>query len=203
MPPEATSDAPPAERRKPRISFGLVGQVGAVVGLVGGLLGLLFTFAPGLRPEKGAEPTAKIERADVNERATMREHLSAEHIPVGQLSPQALRWVGALTTVRYTSTGLDGKQLRLYVSLTNRDTGRIACEHTYDVAAGDGGQLTFRAWTPFPARPRRAGEQFNLHVTLFRPGKDRNELDATDRNGIPSPGVQRPLADAGALNPFC
>jgi hypothetical protein len=201
MPAETAADAPPVEKPKQRLSFALVGQVGAVVGLVAAVVGLLFTFAPGLRPEKAEDPTATIANLDVNDRATMREYLSAEHIPTGQLSPAVLAWPGALTTIRYTSTGLEGKQLLLYVSLTDRGTGRIACEHTHHLAAGKGGQLTFRAWTPFPAK--RATE-YNLHATLFRPGKEREELDAKDHNGIPAPPAQAPPANAGAaLSPFC
>ena len=102
-----------------------------------------------------------------------------------------------LTTVRYTATGLDGKVVRLVVTLTERDTGIVACKHTYPLKAGGGAPPTFRAWTPFPARPGAAHSLFNLHATLFAP--DGRELDAADRNGIPGLGRAQPGPSNSAL----
>ena len=183
----------PAEQRKRRVSFALVGQVGAVVGLIAAIVGLLFTFAPGLKPEKKAkvQQTATVELADVNDAATLREYLGAEGIAAGDFSPAALARIGVLATVRYTSTGLEGKKLPLVVSLTNRATGIVACEHTYEVAAGDGTPPVFRAWAPYPARSQ-PGATYNLHVTLFAPDRRPPPLDARDHNGLPGPKRPQP-----------
>jgi hypothetical protein len=185
----------PVEPRKRRVSFALVGQAAAVVGLIAGILGLLFTFAPGLRPEKKAkvQQTATLELADVNDAATLREYLGAEGIATGDFAPSILARTGVLATVRYTSTGLEGKKLPLVVSLTDRATGMVACEHTYEVAAGDGTPPVFRAWAPYPARSP-AGATFNLHVTLFAPDRKPPPLDARDHNGLPGPKQPQPGA---------
>jgi hypothetical protein len=181
------ADSAPEERRR-RLSFALVGQAAAVVGLIGGVVGLVFTFVPSLRPGSGAAPTAKLEITDVNERATLREYLDAEGIQSGSLAPAVLGVVGVLTTVHYTTTGLDGKQLPLVVSLASRETGETVCRHTYRLKVGGGIAPTYRAFTPFPSKPAAADELFNVHVTLFPPDGKPPPLDASDRNGIPGPG---------------
>jgi hypothetical protein len=190
------ADSAPEERRR-RLSFALVGQAAAVVGLIGGVAGLVFTFVPSLRPGSGsgAAPTAKLELADVNERATVREYLDAEGIPFASLSRDALNVVGVLTTVHYTTTGFDGKQLQLVVSLASRETGVTVCRHTYPLKVGGGIAPTFRAFLPFPSKPAAPEELFNVHVTLFPPGGKPPALDSRDHNGIPGPGrVQASLA---------
>jgi hypothetical protein len=179
--------APSGPRR--RLGFGLVGQAAAVVGLIGGVVGLLFTFIPSLRPGSSEKTSGTVELVDVNDSSTLREYMIADGIPRGSLSTAALRSLGVLTTIRYSSTGLGGKQLLLDVVLTSRATGEVACEHRYPVKAGGGSPLTFRAWTPFPAHPRPARDSYNLHVTLFPPSGQSPSLDAADHNGIPAPAV--------------
>lgn len=181
------ADGAPEERRR-RISFALVGQAAAVVGLIGGVVGLVFAFVPSLRPGSGAAPTAKLEISDVNERATLREYLNAEGIPSASLSRSALSAVGVLTTVHYTTTGFDGKTLQLVVSLASRDTGVTACRHAYPLKVGGGIAPTFRAFLPFPSKPAAPDELFNVHVTLFPPDGKPPALDAADHTGIPGPG---------------
>lgn len=194
--PEAAEEAAPDPAgggpRRRRLSFGIVGQAAVVVGLIGSVVGLVLTFFPGLRPGSDAKPTADLELADVNGRATLREYLSAEGIPPGALSPAALRRLGVLATVRYTSSGLGGKELPLVVSLTSRETGDVVCQHTYRVDGGSGTPLTFRSWSPFPAAPQTASDTYNLHVTLFPPDGKPPSLDADDENEIPGASVTGP-----------
>lgn len=185
----APAEEAPAERPRRRLSFSVVVQAGVVVGLVGGVVGLLFTLVPGLKPEKAAQPTANLEVAAVDDRAMLRDYLAAEGIDPGEIAPSVLRRVGVLTTIRLSSTGLEGKELPLVVSLTSRDTSVIACKHTYRLKAGKGPPPTFRAWAAFPTRAR-PGESFNLHVTLFPPNGKPPPLDAEDRTGIA--GLDRP-----------
>jgi hypothetical protein len=181
--------APPTGIRR-WLTFKLVGQASAVVGLVAGVLGLLFLLVPGLKPGSGEQQSAKIELASVNDRATLREYLGAEGIKTGGLAPWALRRLGVLAALRYSSTGLAGKELPLVVSLTSRETGVTACRHTYRFRAGTGAPPAIRVWTPFPARARKPPETFNLHVTLFPPDGKQPALDAVDQNGIA--GLDRP-----------
>ena len=194
-PPEVAEQTPtvaeePAKR--PWFSFGIVGQAAVVVGLIGSLVGLVFTFAPGLQPGGDGTPTADLELADVNGRATLREYLNSEGIPAGTLSPAALKRLGVLATVRYTSSGLGGKELPLVVSLTSRETGDVVCRHTYRVNGGSGAPLTFRSWSPFPATPPATQDSYNLHVTLFPPDGKPPSLDADDENEIPGAPVAGP-----------
>ncbi len=182
-------DEPPKRRW---LSFGIVGQAAVVVGLIGGVVGLFFTFVPSCRPGSDEKPTADLELADVNDRATLREYLTSEGIPTGMLSPAVLRRLGVLATVRYASSGLGGEELPLVVSLTSRETGRVACLHTYRVEASSGTPVTFRSWSPFPASPRTATDSYNLHVTLFPPDGQPPALDADDENGIPGPPTSGP-----------
>jgi len=180
---------PPRSRLHRRwLSFGLVGQISSVLLLVSTVVGLLRVFDPGLFPGGGSKvtPSGKIELADVNPRATLLEYQLAEQNPVGSLSKAVLRRVGVLTTIRYSSTGLRGKQLELAVTLTSRDSGDVVCGHMYPIAAGDGSPLTFRTWSPFPAQPR-ANDSYDLHVTLFPPSGHSPSLDAADHDGIPAP----------------
>lgn len=188
--------APPvAQRAAPggrRLSFGTVGKAGTVVGLIGGVAGLVFTFVPGLKPGSHGKPTADLQLADVNGRATLREYLSSEGIESGTLSAAALTRLGVLATIHYTSSGLGGKELPLVVSLTNRETGEVACQHTYRVNAGRGTPLTFRSWSPFPVAARTSGDSYNLHVTLFPPDGKPPSLDADDKDEIPGATVTGP-----------
>ena len=155
---DVAGDAADETARRHRLSFGIVGQAAVVVGLIGGIVGLVFTFVPGLKPGSDEKQTADLELADVNGRATLREYLNAEGIASGTLSPAALKRLGVLSTIHYTSSGLGGKELPLVVSLTSRDTGNVVCRHTYRVRAGSGTPLTFRSWSPFPARPQTASD---------------------------------------------
>ena len=182
-------DAPTPSGPRRRLGFGLVGQAAVVVGLIGGVVGLVFTFVPSLRPGSGHKSSGTVELVDVNNSATLREYMIADGIPSASLSKAVLRSIGVLATIRYSSTGLGGKQLLLDVVLTSRDTGEVACERRYHVKAGGGSPLTFRTWTPFPAHPRPAGDSYNLHVTLFPPSGQSPSLDAADHNGIPAPAV--------------
>jgi hypothetical protein len=168
------------------------------------VLGLVFTFAPGLRPEKQAPASATLTVAEVNPRATLREYLGAEGIDTGSLAPALLRRLGVLTTIRYAAQGLDGETLPLRVTLTSAETGEVACAHTYEITPREGAPPTFRVWTSFPPRPAGAGETFNLHVTLFPPDGKPPSLDAADRNGIPGLGAPQPGgADAPLPLPLC
>ena len=189
---EAARDAADEPPRRRWLSFGIVGQAAVVVGLIGGVVGLVFTFVPGLRPGSDGAPTADLELADVNGRATLREYLNSEGIPPGTLSPAALKRLGVLSTIRYTSSGLGGKELPLVVSLTSRETGRVVCQHTYRITAGSGAPLTFRSWSPFPTTPQAANDSYNLHVTLFPPDGKPPSLDADDENDIAGARVAGP-----------
>jgi hypothetical protein len=192
-----TSDAEPKPRGLRRwFNFGRVGQASAVVGLIAGIAGLLFTFVPSLRPGSGGagDEEGTIELASVNERATLREYLDAEGIPPGSISKDVLRRFGVLATVRYSSTGLRGKKLPLDVTLTSRETGEVVCSHREVVEAGSGGALTQRVWAPFPAKPLAPGDVYNLHVTLRRPDAKPPALDAADHNAIPGPSVTNTAA---------
>jgi hypothetical protein len=174
------------------LSFGTIGKAGTVVGLIGGIVGLVFTFVPGLKPGSHGKPTADLQLADVNGHATLREYLNSEGIERGTLSAAALKRLGVLATIHYTSSGLGGKELPLVVSLTNRETGDVACRHTYRVNAGGGTPLTFRSWSPFPVRAQTSGDSYNLHVTLFPPNGKPPSLDAEDADGIPGAPVAGP-----------
>jgi hypothetical protein len=184
--PSGSTDETP-RRRWP--SFGIIPKVAVVVGLIASIVGLVFTFFPGLRPGSEGKPTADLELADVNGRATLREYLNSEGIPTGTLSRDALKRLGVLATIHYTSSGLGGKELPLVVSLTSRETGDVVCQHTYRVNAGGGTPLTFRSWSPFPTTPRTANDSYNLHVTLFPPDGKPPSLDADDENEIPGAPV--------------
>ena len=181
--------APRSSLHRRWLSFGLVGQIATVAGLVATIVGLLFTLFPDWRPGGGGgaqKPSGKVELANVNPRATLLEYQLAERNPIGSLSKAVLRRLGVLTTIRYSSSGFRGKQLQLAVTLTSSTTGSVVCGHTYPIEAGDGSQMTFRVWSPFPAHPR-ANDSYNLHVTLFPPSGHSPSLDAADRDGIPAP----------------
>jgi hypothetical protein len=177
-----------------RLSFGIVGQTAVVVGLIGGVVGLVFTFFPGLRPSSGggAKPAADVAIASVNPKATLREYLNAERISAGGLSPAVLGRLGVLATIHYTSSGLGDKELPLVVSLTSSESGKVVCEHTYRIDAGSGEPLTVRSWSPFPATPGAEPGSYDLHVTLFRPDGQPPGLDAADENDIPGVSVAGP-----------
>jgi hypothetical protein len=180
--------APRSSLHRRWLSFGLVGQIATVTGLVATMVGLLFTFFPGLRPGGGGgeKPSGEVALADVNPRATLLEYQLAERNPIGSLSKAVLRRLGVLTTIHYSSSGFRGKELQLAVTLTSRATGDVVCGHTYPIEAGDGSPVTFRVWSPFPAHPR-ANDSYDLHVTLFPPSGRSPSLDAADRDGIPAP----------------
>jgi hypothetical protein len=181
--------APRSSLHRRWLSFGLVGQITSVLVLVSTTVGLLRVFDPGLFPGGGSggqQPGGKVVLADVNPRATLLEYQRAERNPIGSLSKAALQRVGVLTTIRYSSSGFRAKELQLAVTLTSRTTGDVVCGHTYPIEAGDGSQITFRVWSPFPAHPR-PNDSYDLHVTLFPPSGHSPSLDAADRDGIPAP----------------
>jgi len=202
----STVEAPPSEEPAPRqgrISFKLVGQAGAVVGLIGGIVGLVFTFAPSLRPGSGSatKPAAELDVGTVSRRVPLGEYLAAERIPRGTFSAEALRHLGAMVTIGYDATGFGGKDLQLDVSLTNADTGATACAHRYAIPAGGGPGQTMRAWMAFPGGAAAARGTYNLHVSLFGPEGKPPPLRAKDHDGIPGPVTD--AGPAGAVAALC
>ena len=200
------TETPPAEapRRRRKISFALVGQASAVVGLVAACLGILFTLVPGLKPGSGdhgspREPELTVQ--GVARRVPLQEYLTAERLPRGSTSAAALRHLGAMATVRYTVGGYNGRQLQLDAALADADTGATACVHRYTLPPASGTTQTMRVWLGFPGGAAAARATYNLHVSLFPPDGKPPPLRAHDLEGIPGPGTD--AGPIGSVAAFC
>src|SRR6185312_8340052 len=123
--PESASSGqtPPAATEKKRLPRPTLGQIGAIVGVVGGIVGLVFLFKPGWKPQAPPD-VGKAEVTDIRARepVTFARYLQRLKLPQGSLSPAQLRRRGALVEFDVQLTGFAGKQLPLRWELVDAKT---------------------------------------------------------------------------------
>jgi hypothetical protein len=116
---------PQAARSWKRPSPGaLLALAATIVGLISGIAGLVFLFAPDLQPSGEAdEETATLSQLRVRPNVSFREYLAREDMPTTGYTAQKLAERGALLQFRVSITGFEGRRLILKWELFDEQGG--------------------------------------------------------------------------------
>jgi hypothetical protein len=181
----ASEQAPP----KPRFRRPTVGQASALVGLVGGIVALVFIFKPGWKPQPSPDVAkATISDTKVVQPITFRRYLQRQQLPVpASLSPQYLARSGVMVPFHYEIIGLRGKHLPLRWELSDaasndlidsEDSAYRLTPSTNDEAAD------WSVWLPAP----RKGRRYYVTVTIYQAKGPPYELKHFDSPSFPGLG---------------
>jgi hypothetical protein len=194
--PEQAAPQPAAKKR--RLSFGIVGQISTVVGLITAIVSLYLL----LKPKPGPKPTVEVKMQHLDGHATLRKYLNESEQPKGDVAPAVLDRIGVLATFTYDATGLDGKRVPVLVKLLGSTTGETACKHELEITMGRDVAPIIRVWAPFPTQPRHDDKTYELHVNVLSPNGSKNSIGSADPDPVPALGQSQPGPPNSALV-FC
>jgi len=169
VPPDAPTDQPEPPP-KPRFRMPSLAQAGALVGLIAGIVSLVFVFFPGCRPQASPD-TGKIEVSDilVRQPVTFGRYLKRLKLPPGTLSEEQLGRRGILIEFHLQIEGFKGKELPLRWELNDNDTNEPVDEDqavTIEPSTNNEGRTWF-VWAPAPETTR----EYYVTVTIYQPPK--------------------------------
>jgi hypothetical protein len=192
-----TTPASTAEPRKSRWRRLSLAQAGALVGLVGGVVGLVFVFKPGWKPQAPADVGKLTIAKDSVEagRAPLRRFYARTHLPIGDLTPSILRQRGELIEFHFEATGFKGKTLPIRRELIDVETGDAVPGGTGAFDYSDesvGITLTTNndarkwfVWSPVPKTTKR----YQVTVTIYQPRKGDVDVPLDDFDTKPFRGL--------------
>jgi hypothetical protein len=175
------SEAESTLSRRRRLRRPSLAEASAFVALVGGIVGLVFTFAPSCRPQP---PPGAVKATISDIRAvrpvSFRRFLQRQQIPISpDMTSQFLARRGVMVEFHYEIIGLSGKPLPLSWQLSDASTNELvsAEQSAYkltpskDDDAGD-----WAIWIPAP----KPGRAYYVTVTIFKPQGPPYELKHFD-----------------------
>jgi hypothetical protein len=158
--------------------FGLVGKMTALVGLVTGVVTLLFLFFPGLKPVHVDVGTAAITDVEVRKPVTFHRYLQEEELTKGTMSSAYLNRQGVLVSFHYQLDGFGGREIPLRWELNNAKTNDLVAQdqaRSIKPSTNSDGRDGY-VWVP---QPKRRGRYY-ITVTLYQPEKQRVPLKHFD-----------------------
>lgn len=170
------ADAPSPKNK--RSVFALVGQAGVLVGLIGGIVTLVFVFRPGWKPKEVDVGTAKITDVRVLEPVTFKRYLQEQELSTGTLSREQLLKSGVMVSFHYELDGFRGRRVPLRWELNEAKTNALVDQDqavTITPSTNAEGRDWF-VWVPQP----RARRRYYITVTLYQPGKQLVPLEHFD-----------------------
>lgn len=197
--PPAADPAPapeePAERQKrnplayflqKRNPLVYVGQAAAVVGLIGGIVGLLFIFKPGWKPQPPPDVgTLKIVDSSVRQPVTFGRYLERVRLPPLGVTKAYRQRRGLLIEFDYQAKGFRGKPLPIQWELADAKTNDRVVVDDADAGGNDAVAIMpstndeaakWFVWVPAPA----AGRTYYVTVTIYQPRKGDVEVPLAD-----------------------
>jgi hypothetical protein len=133
-------------------------QAGVVVGLISGVVGLLFLFFPELRPERGGpspDQSATISGVVSNPRTTRGQFLDYSDQHREGFTKEQLAMVGASAFARVEIVGYRGKTLTLARQLVDTRTGDVIGQARDFQVTPPANRVVHRWWDWVPLRPGR------------------------------------------------
>jgi hypothetical protein len=184
--------APQPEAAGPRkrlLRSPTLGQASALVGLIAGIVALVFIFKPGWKPQPATDVAkAAITDTHVVQPFTFKRYLQRQQfaIPEG-LMPAYLARRGTMIAFHYEITGLRHKKLQLRWELSNASTNDLVSSENSAFTlvpstnddAGD-----WSVWVPAP----RKGRNYYVTVTIYQPQGPPYELKHFDSPRFPGLG---------------
>lgn len=149
--------------------FGLVGKLTALVGLITGVVTLLFLFFPGLKPMHVDVGTAAITDVKVHQPLTFRRYLQEIEKPEGSMSREFLNRPGVLVSFHYQLDGFGGRQIPLRWELNNAKTNDLV-DQDQAVSIIPSTNTEGRDWYVWVPQPKPQGRYY-ITVTLYQPEK--------------------------------
>ena len=134
----------------------LLALAGTIIGLVSGIVGLLFVFKPDLKPSGEApKQAATLSQLSVEPNASFREYLARIELPARPYEKRELARRGALLRFRVAITGFEGKRLILRWELFDRANGDPINESKATSIRPTTGtnEAIWYFWVPLPRRP--------------------------------------------------
>ena len=180
------TDAPGAPPKK-RSPLAYVGQASAVVALIASIVGLLFVFKPGWRPEPPPDVgTLKIVDSTVRQPVTFGRYLERVRLPPLDVTKAFRQRRGLLIEFDYEAEGFRGKRLPIQWELVDAKTNdRVVVDGEDDAGGNDAVAITpstnheaakWFVWVPAPAADRR----YYVTVTIYQPRKGEVDVPLAD-----------------------
>jgi hypothetical protein len=167
--------------RKPTLT-----EASVVVGLVAGIVALVFKFAPDWQPLPDPdEINAAISDIKPRHPVTFKRFLQRQQLPIPpDMTPGFLARRGVMVEFHYEIVGASGKRLRLTWELSDAKTNELVAGEPSAYAltpsknddAGD-----WAIWVPAP----RAGRTYYVTVTIFKPQGPPYQLKHFDTDDFP------------------
>lgn len=151
-------------RESPKVAVSL----GAIVGCIAGILGLVAWFFPDAKPKPRAPTDAKLEVLDFQRHVTLQRYLRMIKQDGGSYTPAQLKRDGVVTTVK--AVGVSGvKRADLFWTIRDSASGSDHADghYVHQLAGrfkinttGDSGGRPF--WAPAPPQPGRYFVRYEL-----------------------------------------
>jgi hypothetical protein len=152
-------------------------EAGAFVGLVGGIVGLVFVFAPGCQPQPPPGATkATISDVRAVRPVSFRRFLQRQQIPIPpEMTPRFLARRGVMVEFHYEIIGLSGKHLLLAWELSDAATNDLVAaeQSAFELVPSkndDAGDWAIWILAPKP------GRTYYATVTIYKPQGPPYEL---------------------------
>ncbi len=180
-----------ATSTKARFSFRRpsVGQASALVGLIGGVVALVFIFKPGWKPQAPSNASkATITDKRVFQPVTFKRYLQRQQLPIpAGLSRTYLSRPGVMVSFHYEIVGLRHKKLPLRWELSDATTNDLVASENSAytlIPANDDDAGDWSVWVPAP----RKGRAYYATVTIYQPQGPPYELKHFDSPDFPGLG---------------
>ena len=172
------------QKRNPLV---YVGQAAGVVALIASVVGLLFVFKPGWKPEPPPDVgTLKIVDSSVRQPVTFGRYLERVRLPPMGTTKAFRQRQGLLIEFDYEAAGFRGKRLPIQWELVDAKTNdRVVTEGGDDAGGNDAVAITpstnqeaakWFVWVPAP----KAGRKYYVTVTIYQPRKGDVDVPLAD-----------------------
>jgi hypothetical protein len=172
--------------KRPTLSA-LLALAGTIIGLVSGIVGLVFLFNPDLKPSgEAAKQAATLSQLRLRPNVSFREYLARADLPTMGYTDAQLARRGALLRFRVQITGFENERLTLKWELFDAASGDEIDESqaTTITPTTETNEANWPFWVPLP---RRAGKVYAV-VELKQQKKDYL-LALDDLETDPFPGL--------------
>jgi hypothetical protein len=164
-----------------------VGQAGGIVALVASVVGLLFLFKPGWKPEPPPDVgTLRIVESSVRQPVTFGRYLERVRLPPLGVTRAFRQRQGLLIEFDYEVEGFRGKRLPIQWELVDAKTNdRVVADGEDDTTGNDAVAIVpstnheaakWFVWVPAPA----AGRRYYVTVTIYQPRRGDVDVPLAD-----------------------
>lgn len=173
------------QKRNPLV---YVGQAAGVVALIASVVGLVFVFKPGWKPEPPADVgTLKFVDSSLRQPVTFGRYLERIRLPPMDLTKEYLQRRGLLVEFDYEAEGFRGKRLPIQWELVDAKTNeRVMADDAVGIEPSTNHEAAkWFVWVPSP----HAGRRYYVTVTIYRPRKGEVDLPLADFDTAEFDGV--------------